>query len=108
VLLNAAGAQPEKAKGLERVLPREKLLLRHLIAATRLLECDYAAGHRCHDRGFAASLPPPGLRGWELGSWTGFGPLPANLYSVPCTTNLKDPNIRLRAAIFRSCNHVKA
>src|SRR6516162_548140 len=24
-------------------------------------------------------------------SWTGFGPLPANLYSVPGTTSLKDP-----------------
>src|SRR6516225_11079242 len=38
----------------------------------------------------------------------GFGPLPANLYSVPGTTSLKDPNIRLRAAILRSRNHGKA
>ena len=81
VLLNAAGAQPEKAKGLERALPREKLLLRHLIAATRLLECDYAAGHRCHD--LCGEPPTSGSSGMGARSWTGFGPLPANLYSVP-------------------------
>ena len=92
VLLNAAGAQPEKAKGLERSLPREKLLLRHLIAATRLLECDYAAGHRCHD--LCGEPPTSGSSGMGARSWTGFGPLPANLYSVPGTTSLKDPNIR--------------
>jgi hypothetical protein len=63
VVLNAAGAQAGKAKGLERALPREELLLRHLISATRLLECDRASGNRCHDRGFAASHPPPGVRG---------------------------------------------
>jgi hypothetical protein len=108
VLLNAAGAQPEKAKGLERALPREKLLLRHLIAATRLLECDYAAGHRRHDRGFCGEPPTSGSSGMGARSWTGFGPLPANLYSVPGTTSLKDPNMRLRAAILRSRNHGKA
>ena len=81
VLLNAAGAQPENAKDLERALPREKLLLRHLIAATRFLECDYAAGHRCHD--LCGEPPTSGSSGMGARSWTGFGPLPANLYSVP-------------------------
>ena len=108
MLLNVAGAQPEKAKGLERALPREKLLLRHLITATRLLECDYAAAHRRHDRGFCGEPPTSGSSGMGARSWTGFGPLPANLYSVPGTTSLKDPNIRLRAAILRSRNHGKA
>jgi hypothetical protein len=38
-----------------------------MIAATRFLDCDHAAGHRRHDRGFAARHPPPGVRGWQPG-----------------------------------------
>jgi hypothetical protein len=66
VLLYAGGAQPEKPIVLERALPSEELLFRHLITATRLIERDYAAGYRCHDHGFAASYPPTGVLGRQL------------------------------------------
>ena len=56
---------------------------------------------------FAASHPPPGLRGWELGHGRDSGHcLPTSIRSP--TMSLKDPNIRLRAAILRSRNHGKA
>jgi hypothetical protein len=51
-------AQPIEAIGLKRSLPRLELLFRHLIAATRILKGDHAAGHCHHDRGFATSPPP--------------------------------------------------
>jgi len=59
--LNAGGTQTEKAIVLERASPGEELLFRHLIAPARILDWDHAAGHRRHDRGFAASYPPPSV-----------------------------------------------
>jgi hypothetical protein len=54
-LLHITDAQAENTIFLERALPSEKLLFRHLIAPTRLLKCEHAAGHRCHDRGFTGA-----------------------------------------------------
>jgi hypothetical protein len=65
-LLSAISAQTENAKILERAPPSAELLFRHLIATTRLFECDHSAGHCRHDRGFAASHPPC-VRGWQFG-----------------------------------------
>src|SRR6516162_3753957 len=66
LVLNGVGAQTENAKVLERTPPRGELLFRHLIAATRFLECDHSAGHGRHDRSLAASHPPC-VRGWQFG-----------------------------------------
>src|SRR6516165_8316294 len=66
ISLNAAGAQAENAITLERALPSEELGFRHVIAPTRILDCDYAAGHRRHDCSFAAGHPPQGARGRQL------------------------------------------
>jgi len=63
VFLNIASAQAENTMVLERVLPCEKFLFRHFIAATRLLDCDHAARHCRHDGGFAAGHPPPRVLG---------------------------------------------
>jgi len=61
-VLNVVDAQADDAIGLECALPGKELLFRHLIAVTRLLDCDHAARHRYHDRGFATSDPPSGVR----------------------------------------------
>ena len=58
--------QPVDAVGLKRSLPGQKFLFRHLIAVTRLLKGDHAAGHCHYNRGFATSPPPLSVWGRQL------------------------------------------
>ena len=55
VILELGGAQTLQPVPLHRVVPREELIDQQAIALAHPLNCDYAALHRCDDRGF----PPP-------------------------------------------------
>ena len=49
MLLNVRDVKTGTAVPLERTLPREQLLLRELVAAQGLLDCDPAAAHARED-----------------------------------------------------------
>ena len=61
IILELGDAQTLQPVPLHRVVPRAELIDRQAIALAYLLNCDYAAQHRCDNRGFTPRSPALGV-----------------------------------------------